>query len=361
MVEVKGELPFKSPFIRSGTDKGRIRNPDTAHEVYNTILEGLSYRGKSQKRKKVEITKLFVGQGDNDFLIRQAAKKVKVEELQRIDQLTKLGIKGAFEPTLTTELENLEKGDTKSLGIIKFDLDYFSWVNDVLEAHQLGDLYLESAGSLIRKMMRPQDSSFRVGGDELAVITRDSFSDKSFLNIVDRLHKNLDEQILITTLKTVVNSKREISDKNGKKEREGTIAVRQFLNGLLKLRDNTDGRKTHFLTHGRGGHDVKQEFLKRLESVNMERYEQYLADNRVKSELTPDEFESRIYIENQARNDITYILSNLGVSTAGIFLIKGNQPSYHDVTVRLEEIGYELKRKGGRQYSVETGLPKKSF
>ena len=346
-----GELPFKSPLIKSGPTKAKIRNQDTAHQVSNTILGVLP-----KKHSKAAKIQLLEDQGSNDFLIAQAAKTVKVEEQAQFDPLTNLRVKAGFKPSLQEELNHLLSGEVDKLGVIKFDLDYFSWINDILEAHHLGDIYLESVGNIIRNKLRPQDLGFRVGGDEFAVIIKETISAENFLHVVDRIHTTLNSQILRQTLATLLNSKREINDKSGNKEREGTLAIREILTGLVNLNSDIEGRKSHFLAHGRGDRSEKEDFLNRLTAVDFDQYSKLFTDTRFSNQLSDVDLEERSELEKAAVDVIQKLMSNLGVSTAGLYLSAQHHPTFPEVDKSLEEMLYQIKRKGGRQYSAREGL-----
>lgn len=345
----EGEISFNSPLIRSGPNKARIRNPDTAHEVFNTITAG-----SRSRRKKIE---LLNKHSDDVLLIKQAAKLLKEEEQARIDPLTKLHVKSLFKPSLEQDIDNLISEKVKVLGVMRMDLDYFSWVNDVLEAHDLGDIYLEETGNIIRNRIRSQDLAFRIGGDEFLIIVKDSFSESEFRNIVERIHIPLNSEILRKTLQALLKP-RAFTTKEGFKEREGSVAIRQFITGLQNLKDNKERRRQHFLDHGRGSTKEKAEFLSRLKNIDLTNYNSLLLDTRPASLLNQLELEKRLALEQTAIKLIEHVLSNLGVSTAAVFLQPSDKPNYHEIQDKLEQLVYRMKREGGRNYLIENGLNK---
>ena len=93
------------------------------------------------------------------------------EELTRMarrDPLTGLLNRGVFETDLEAYRRSAERyGDTT--GLVLIDLDEFKAVND-RGGHELGDRMLIEVAQAIRSRVRLSDHSYRVGGDEFAVL-----------------------------------------------------------------------------------------------------------------------------------------------------------------------------------------------
>ena len=85
------------------------------------------------------------------------------------DLLTGLRTRGAFERDVETLLA---QASTPS-GVILFDLDHFKAVND-LHGHTAGDDTLKALGNLISTLARPEDICGRVGGEEFAIVLKDT-------------------------------------------------------------------------------------------------------------------------------------------------------------------------------------------
>ena len=102
--------------------------------------------------------------------------KVKLEDTRReadIDPLTKLWNRGVFQRELPRAAQVRTLIDEPAcLAIV--DVDHFKRINDV-HGHTTGDCVLEAiASTLVRSFPRRSDVIMRVGGDEFAVILRDS-------------------------------------------------------------------------------------------------------------------------------------------------------------------------------------------
>ncbi len=92
----------------------------------------------------------------------------KAKEEARMDSLTKLPNRRAFEEALETKIERASKNDSTELYVLYIDIDKFKEVNDIL-GHHAGDEYLRLIGHYITMELRPDDMVARLGGDEFAV------------------------------------------------------------------------------------------------------------------------------------------------------------------------------------------------
>ncbi|WP_058308513.1 bifunctional diguanylate cyclase/phosphodiesterase [Gracilibacillus massiliensis] len=61
----------------------------------------------------------------------------------------------------------------EKLGVLYLDLDHFKAINDTL-GHDTGDLLLIKMGELLKKLQNDQINTYRIGGDEFLIITKDS-------------------------------------------------------------------------------------------------------------------------------------------------------------------------------------------
>jgi diguanylate cyclase (GGDEF)-like protein len=92
----------------------------------------------------------------------------EAKRLARVDQLTGLGNRRAFDETLDAELSR-SRGAGSPLSLIVSDLNGFKEINDNF-GHVLGDDSLRQAATALRGAVRRPDLCFRWGGDEFAVI-----------------------------------------------------------------------------------------------------------------------------------------------------------------------------------------------
>ncbi|MBN2823871.1 MAG: GGDEF domain-containing protein, partial [Campylobacterales bacterium] len=96
-----------------------------------------------------------------------------VIENMKLDALTKLYRKDFFEEILEKEFRLTNTHALYSFTLVYLDLDDFKAVNDTY-GHYMGDKVIEKLGESIRSNIRPIDYGFRIGGDEFAIILKNS-------------------------------------------------------------------------------------------------------------------------------------------------------------------------------------------
>ena len=125
-----------------------------------------------------ELIKLFAGQAS--IALRNADTHHAVSQRADTDALTGLGNHGAFQRTLSELVDQLTAAGGKARGkrstskqrpisLLMMDLDFFKGYNDRL-GHPAGDALLHAAGTAIYGAARSDDSVFRYGGDEFALV-----------------------------------------------------------------------------------------------------------------------------------------------------------------------------------------------
>jgi diguanylate cyclase (GGDEF)-like protein len=92
----------------------------------------------------------------------------EAHQLARLDPLTGLGNRRAFDETLSRELEAARATGTR-VSLLVADLNGFKRINDVY-GHVAGDNCLREAAEAVRHAVRGADRCFRWGGDEFAVL-----------------------------------------------------------------------------------------------------------------------------------------------------------------------------------------------
>ncbi|HEV2571900.1 MAG TPA: sensor domain-containing diguanylate cyclase [Beijerinckiaceae bacterium] len=103
------------------------------------------------------------------FEIKLAAAAGHLKALSRIDQLTKLPNRRAFDERSALEWRRGAR-EKSSLSILVIDVDHFKQYND-RNGHVAGDMALAVVAHCIRKhIKRPADFAARYGGEEFAVL-----------------------------------------------------------------------------------------------------------------------------------------------------------------------------------------------
>jgi diguanylate cyclase (GGDEF)-like protein len=96
----------------------------------------------------------------------------QARELARVDALTGLANRRAFEESLEIEISRARRTGTP-LSLLICDLDSFKEIND-RHGHLAGDDCLRQVATTIQAELRTSDSSFRWGGDEFMMLLGDT-------------------------------------------------------------------------------------------------------------------------------------------------------------------------------------------
>ncbi len=112
-------------------------------------------------------------------------------ELRQIairDELTQLFNRRYFFEQFERELSAARRSG-RAVGLLMLDVDGLKQINDTY-GHQVGDRVLEGLGRLLAKSIRAEDTAARIGGDEFAVVMRDTDKEHAFATAA-RLEKAL--------------------------------------------------------------------------------------------------------------------------------------------------------------------------
>jgi diguanylate cyclase (GGDEF)-like protein len=110
--------------------------------------------------------------------------EARANELARVDPLTGLGNRRAFEEAMVTEIARTRRADSV-LSLLVCDLDRFKAINDS-HGHLAGDNCLRQVADALRDELRGADVCFRWGGDEFVVVLADT-DELEALQVVVRL------------------------------------------------------------------------------------------------------------------------------------------------------------------------------
>ncbi|HTR70817.1 MAG TPA: diguanylate cyclase [Mycobacteriales bacterium] len=94
------------------------------------------------------------------------------ESLARSDPLTGLGNRRQLDQDLALEVERSGRYQ-RPLTFLMIDIDHFKQVNDTF-GHAVGDGVLREVAALLRTEMRAGDTAYRFGGEEFAVLARET-------------------------------------------------------------------------------------------------------------------------------------------------------------------------------------------
>ncbi len=129
---------------------------------------------------------------------KEAERELKKQEdilwhQANYDLLTGLPNRSLFKDRLKHSIENAKRHDAK-FALLFLDLDRFKQINDSL-GHEVGDIVLNKVGSVVKSILRKEDTLARLGGDEFVIVTGSlsKISDAGYL--ADKIINALKEPI----------------------------------------------------------------------------------------------------------------------------------------------------------------------
>jgi len=109
----------------------------------------------------------------------------------KIDQLSQLLRRESFVEFLKKEIDYARREESYTFSVAYLDIDDFKHVNDTF-GHYSGDKVIEKLGEVIRSSIRSSDIAFRIGGDEFAIIFKNT-SKEPAKQVCERIKLELTE------------------------------------------------------------------------------------------------------------------------------------------------------------------------
>ena len=103
---------------------------------------------------------------------RRTAAYQQLQRIARTDTLTGVANRGSFEQSLIQSIHEAERSHNP-LVLVILDIDHFKLVNDRW-GHEAGDKALQHICTVLGKRLRTTDSLGRLGGEEFAVVLRNT-------------------------------------------------------------------------------------------------------------------------------------------------------------------------------------------
>ena len=129
----------------------------TLKDLAAIVMDGLELRLAARKTLELELA-----------LRTKSLEQEQAEQLARIDPLTGLKNRRAFDEDIELDIWKLSQLWVDTV-VVFIDLDGFKTVNDTL-GHQQGDILLKTFGRTLKSIFRPDDFTYRIGGDEFALL-----------------------------------------------------------------------------------------------------------------------------------------------------------------------------------------------
>lgn len=129
----------------------------------------------------------------SEMMLQIRKRDLSLQQLAYYDRITGLANRHYFEERIVQAIENAKRYGTVCY-LFMIDLDDFKIVNDTM-GHYVGDLLLQHVSESLTNIMRQNDTIYRIGGDEFAII----IENKSNLDQVEKI-----AQKIIQTVSTPV-------------------------------------------------------------------------------------------------------------------------------------------------------------
>jgi len=123
--------------------------------------------------------------------ILNARMYLKMQEMAITDGLTGLLNHRAFQELMNEELKRMGRSPMP-LSLLMADIDFFKKIND-LYSHPVGDVVLKRIAQVLNKSIRDIDVASRYGGEEMAVVLRNT-DKKGALKMAERIRKAVSDE-----------------------------------------------------------------------------------------------------------------------------------------------------------------------
>jgi diguanylate cyclase (GGDEF)-like protein len=136
------------------------------------------------ERPERELSLIELLSSEAAVAIERTTTLFELEKLTRVDALTGIGNRRAFDEQITRELKRSER-EGNEVALAMFDLDHFKAYNDTY-GHPAGDGLLSDVAAAWQGCLRATDSLARYGGEEFALIAP-GCTESDAVALVDRL------------------------------------------------------------------------------------------------------------------------------------------------------------------------------
>lgn len=332
----KEEAIGRNPRILASGETPRVEY----EELWNTILQGKTFRGALKNRKKdgqffwvnSQIAPIRDEKGEiTHFLAMQeditAKKKAeeKAEYLGRYDELTGLINRGRFMELLQKWMES-DDSKKRTGVLLLIDIDGFKFINDTY-GHLMGDNFLQRAALFLKSIICEKTApalretiAARLGADEFALFIQD-IDGKAGESLAEHIRKRFENfRPLEEAVKATVSIGIALYPEHGRETKELLSRV-----DIAMYRAKKEGRNRRHL------YQPEDRDLEKIHSRlrEKERIQNALAENRFEPWFQPimDLSDNKIHhyeaLARMRNGDGTILLPGSFIETAEIFGLVG--------------------------------------
>lgn len=134
----------------------------------------------------------------SSFFVMQEKVYTRTENLDykaHHDELTGLKNRVKMHHEIEESIEELKKFKIK-FAVMFIDLNKFKQLNDTL-GHDAGDVMLKETANRLRESIHPDNTVFRLGGDEFLVLIKNAKNDSEVQNIVSTILEDIKPPVMI--------------------------------------------------------------------------------------------------------------------------------------------------------------------
>lgn len=142
--------------------------------------------------------------GSAEDITERKKLELELKKYANYDKLTGLPNRRLFFEKLELSIVENKKVNTQ-FAVLFIDLDGFKNINDNY-GHEVGDEVLTTVGNRLLQCVRKSDTVARMGGDEYTVILKNVEDKEDIKNLVEKIHKSLQEVMQIDGVECFINS-----------------------------------------------------------------------------------------------------------------------------------------------------------
>lgn len=168
------------------------------------LVDGAARFADGDRHHRIEISVppelSRVAQEFNRMIARIEVSETALADLARVDELTQLYNRRAFDEALLRVHANFLRGAGAG-ALLTLDIDHFKRINDT-HGHAAGDAVLRAFAAIVRKSIRAADQLYRIGGEEFAIVLVQADTDTA-MDLANRIRDAIEAQPIVYRNETI--------------------------------------------------------------------------------------------------------------------------------------------------------------